>query len=161
MAGEAAAAAGSPVGDAFLREQAQEARLALTRGVNDLKAALAGTLDPRQLPRRFPFITVGAVAVAGFAAAWLAIPSREEQELRRLERIRRAMYPEPEKPKVAPSTASEEAEKAKPALWVSLLTAGIQAARPILVNLVTASLKARQEAAANPPPAADVPTYNS
>ncbi len=151
------AAAGSPGGDAFLREQAEDAKAALLQGVNDLKAALAGTLDPRQLPRRYPFITVGAVAVAGFAAALIAIPSREEQELRRLERIRRAMYPEPDPPKAAARDGQPDGEKpVKPPLWMTLLKEGIQAARPILISLVTASLKARQEAA-NPPPPTDPP----
>ncbi len=126
------------------------------RGVNDLKAALAGTLDPRLLPRRYPFITIGAVAVSGFVAALIAIPSREQQELKRLERIRRAMYPEPEPAKAPPSNGDGTAEKAKTPLWMTLVREGIQAARPVLVSLVTASIKARQDAA-NPPPPVDSP----
>jgi hypothetical protein len=156
--GEGVAAAGSPGGDAFLREQADEARAALARGLDDLKAAVAGTIDPRQLPRRYPIWTISGVAVAGFVAAVLTIPSREEQELKRLERIRRAMYPEPEPPK--PPHAEAVAEKAaKASLWVTLLREAVQAARPMLVSLVTASLKAHQQerAEAAPPSGSDSP----
>ena len=143
--GEAAAAGGSPVSDAFLREQADEARKALAAAAEQLKAALAGTLDPRALPRKYPFITVGVVAAAGFAAALLAIPSKEQQELKRLERVRRAMYPEPEVPKEAKKAVEDaKAAAAKPPLWVTLVREGVQAARPLLVSLVTAGIKAKQ-----------------
>ena len=120
------AAAGSPGGDAFLREQAEAARAALMQGVNDLKAALAGTVDPRQLPRRYPFITIGAVAVTGFVAALLTIPSREQQELKRLERIRRAMYPEAEPAKAKAADGHGEPAKAKAPLWMTVVREGIQ-----------------------------------
>ena len=121
------------------------------QGFNDLKAALAGKVDPRNLPRRYPFLTIGGVAAAGFVAALLTIPSKEQQELRRLERIRRAMYPEPEPAKAkAPASAEEKAAKAP--LWMTLVKEGIQAARPVLVSLVTASIKAKQQADSVPPP---------
>ena len=151
------AAAGSPASDEFLREQADEAARALQQGFNDFKAALAGKVDPRQLPRKFPFLMVGAVAAASFAAAVVAIPSKEQQELKRLERIRRALHPEPEVPK-AVKKAADAAAKAdgqqKGPLWVTLLREGIQAARPLLVALVTASIKAKQNTNAPPPDAA-------
>ena len=159
LPGEAAAKAGSPAVDAYLREQAEEARAALTQGFNDLKVALSRGVDPRQLPRKFPFITVGAVAVTGFVAAVLTIPSKEQQELRRLERIRRAMSPDPEPVKDRGSDADRAAEKAaakagKPPLWVTLVREGVTAARPLLVSLVTASIKAKQNPEPPPPAAA-------
>lgn len=154
MPGEAAAAAGSPAVDAYLRKQAEEARVALTQGFNDIRVALARGADPRNLPRKFPFVTVGTVAVVGFAAALLTIPSREQQELRRLERIRRAMYPEPAKAEAnVEKSASKAAEKAaKPPLWMTLVREGVSAARPILVSLVTASIKAKQQTGQATPP---------
>ncbi len=113
----------------------------------ELKAALAGTVDPRNLPRRFPFLTVGAVAAASFAAAVVAIPSREQQELKRLERIRKAMYPDPEPAKASAGDGEKPTGKPtdKTPLWVTLVKEGIQAARPLLVALVTASIKAKQQ----------------
>ena len=150
LPGEAIAAAGSPGADAYLRTQADEAKASLLQGVNDLKVALAGVADPRRLPRKFPFLTVGGVAVAGFVAAYVAIPSKEQQELKRLERIRKAMYPDPE-PVAAAKDAQAAAEKAegkagKTPLWVTLVREGVQAARPLLVSLVTASIKAKKDA---------------
>ena len=126
--------------------------------MNDLKAALARGADPRQLPRKFPFLTVGAVAVTGFVAAVLTIPSKEQQELRRLERIRRAMYPDPEPVKgsaAAAGKAVDDAKSSKPPLWVTLVREGITAARPLLVSLVTASIKAKQNP--EPPPPSNSP----
>ena len=146
LPGEAAAATGSPGGDAFLREQADEARRALAKGFEDLKATVAAKVNPRHLPRKFPFVTVGAVAVAGFAAALLAIPSKEQQELKRLERIRRAMYPEPKPPKADKAAVDKaKAQGDKTPLWVTLVKEGVQAARPLLVALVTASMKASEK----------------
>ena len=153
-----AAKVGSPAVDSYLRDQAEEARAALTQGLNDLKVALARGVDPRQLPRKYPFITVGAVAVTGFVAAMLTIPSKEQQELRRLERIRRAMYPDPEPVKGKIADVDQAAEKAaakagKPPLWVTLVREGVTAARPLLVSLVTASMKAKHNPEPPPPPA--------
>ncbi len=144
--------------DAYLRKQADEARQAVAQGVNDLKVALARGVDPRVLPRKFPFITVGAVAVTGFVAALMVIPSREQQELRRLERIRRAMTPDPEPARKAAAKAEATADKAvkgesKTPLWMTLVKEGVQAARPILVSLVTASLAAKKQQNEHPEPA--------
>ncbi len=144
--------------DAYLREQAEEARKAILQGLTDLKATLAGTLDPRAVPRRFPIATLGAVAATGFVAAILTIPSREQQELRRLERIRKAMYPPADVPKdakqaVGSAAGQAAAEVAKPPLWVTLMREGIQAARPLLVAMITASLKAKQAQSSDDRPA--------
>ena len=40
---------------------------------------------------------IGSAVAAGFVAAVLAIPSKEQQELKKLEKIRRALHPEVEK----------------------------------------------------------------
>ena len=147
---------GSPVDDAYLRGQAEAARKALLAGFDDLKATLAGTVDPRAIPRRFPIATLGAVAATGFVAALLAIPSKEQQELRKLERIRQALHPDPEPAKDVKQAATKAAAAAaKPPLWVTLLREGVQAARPLLVAMVTSSLKAKQ--GGDPPPEQPTP----
>ena len=116
----------------------------------ELKSAVAGTVDPRALPRKFPFITVGAVAVAAFVAAVVAIPSKEQQELKRLERIRRAMYPEPEPSKAVKAEVDDAKAKANSPWWQTLLKEGVTAARPLLVTLVTSQMKAKQQAQSSP-----------
>ena len=106
---------------------------------------MAEKADPRQLMRKFPFVTLGSTVAVGFAAALLTIPSREQQELRRLERIRRAMHPELTPPKPAATKAANGEVPAKGPLWLSIAKEVLQAVRPMLTALVTAKLAANKE----------------
>ena len=69
------------------------------------------------------------------------------------------MYPKPEVPKEAKAAAEKAAAEAgKPPLWATLLKEGVQAARPLLVSLVTAQMNAKKQAAEPPPPPDDAAT---
>ena len=63
------------------------------------------------------------------------------------------MHPEPEVPKgVKGAAAGSKAAGEKTPLWITLVKEGVQAARPLLVSLVTASIKAKQDAGSTPSP---------
>lgn len=110
--------------------------------MQQLKVAVADKVDPRELTRRFPFVAIGTMLVAGFATAVVAIPSREQQELKRLERIRKAMHPEVTPPKSAKSDKADAdgQPQAKGPLWLSIAKEVLQLVRPMLTTLVTAKL---------------------
>ena len=60
-----------------------------------LKGALAEGADPRLWARQYPWATLGVSAIAGFVATSILVPSREQQALKKLAEIERALNPEP------------------------------------------------------------------
>lgn len=79
----------------YLAEQARQAASAIGSVFSAFKSDLAKGVDPATLAKQHPWIALGAAAVAGFAAASTVIPSKEEQALKKLSRIERALHPEP------------------------------------------------------------------
>jgi hypothetical protein len=69
---------------AFLAQQAVDARAAISRVLSDLGNDLGQAANPSYLMRRYPWLTLGASAIAGFAATAALVPSKEEQALRKL-----------------------------------------------------------------------------
>jgi len=57
----------------------------------DIKAKLGQGVDPKAWAREHPWVTIGAAAVAGFAATAALVPSKEEQALKKLAAIERAL----------------------------------------------------------------------
>jgi hypothetical protein len=132
----------------FLQLQADQAKAQIHQALNDAKAALTGSVDPRELTRKHPWISIVSAAAAGFVAAAVVIPSKQELELRRLERVRRAMNPQPTAPPPA-ANGVDHSHAEKPS-WVAMLFKEIiQIVRPILLAAITANIKS----GANQPPA--------
>src|SRR3954452_3884664 len=71
----------------FLTKQAADAKAAISRVVSDMKNDLAKSADPRGWMQVAPWTTLGVAAVAGFVAAAVAVPSKEDQALKRLKKI--------------------------------------------------------------------------
>src|SRR5437016_9533541 len=71
----------------FLTLQQEHAKAAIGRVVSEIKGALAEGADPRAWVQQYPWATLGASAVAGFVAATMLIPSREQQALKKLAEI--------------------------------------------------------------------------
>jgi hypothetical protein len=137
----------------FLRLEAEKAKLAISDSLKKARAALGNSVDPRVPMRKHPLIAIGTAAVAGFAATVLMIPSKKERELRRLERLHRAMNPESPKPGPAdakPSDNGSPPEETKP-IWMVVLKEVIAFAKPILLAQITTHLK--REAMSRPDPA--------
>src|SRR5438552_12410890 len=79
----------------FLTLQQEHAKAAIGRALSELKSALAGGVDPRPWMKQYPWATLGASAVAGFVATAMLVPSKEEQALKRLAAIEKALTPPP------------------------------------------------------------------
>jgi hypothetical protein len=134
--------------DDFLRLQAEKAKAEIADALHRAKAALKNNADPRELTRRHPWIAIASAVAVGFAAAAAAIPSKQELELRRLERIRQALNPKPPEPASAETNGSAKKTDAKPSLAHTLIHELIQLLKPILMTAITASIKS----GVNPPP---------
>jgi len=125
----------------FLRLEADKAKASIGVSLDRAKVALSHGLDPTVPLRRHPLITLVAATAAGFIATVVAVPSKHERALRELERLNRAMHPQP-----APSTngakpSNGPSEDAKIGLLAYLLKEVLSFARPILVSQITARLK--------------------
>ena len=121
----------------FLAQQAEMARTAMMRSLSEIKTRLAQGADPKAWAREFPWITVGAAAVAGFAAAATLIPSKEDQALKRLAKIERALNPCP--PRHESSNGDGE-KKAGGGILGNILHEALSMARPLLVGLLSGGM---------------------
>ena len=154
METETATAAPSPVADEseFLQQQVDEAKAALAATLSDAAAALKDGVDPATWARRYPLLAIGSALLAGFAAAAVTVPSKEQQELKKLEKLARALRPAAavpagEKAAGAPSPAT--AEESKKPIWMTLLHEAISLLRPALVSMLSAYIGSHNSA---PPP---------
>ena len=124
----------------YLAQQAASARLALSRAWGEAKSHLGQGVNPVAWAREFPWVTVGAAAVAGFTAAATLVPSREQQALRRLARIERALNPPPPKPE----QSNGDWKKEPGGVLGTILHEVLAVVRPALVGLITAGMGAYQ-----------------
>lgn len=95
-ADEAKAVDKAGVGEsAYLVRQQQLARQAMSRALGDLFSFGKQAADPGKAMASHPWVTLAAGAAAGFAAAAVAVPSKEQQALRKLAKIERALNMNP------------------------------------------------------------------
>lgn len=137
----------------FLTMQQEYAKAAIGRAVGDLKEALAQGVDPRLWAKQYPWATLGVSAIAGFAATAMLVPSREQQALKKLAEIERALNPEPrrraererdEHPDSVDGKAGADDYKAgRQSFMTALLGEAIKAVRPALISLLTAGVTAK------------------
>ncbi len=81
----------------FLQRQAKEAAKAISAVFGDFSKSLRDGVDPKGWTKEHPWAMVAGAAVAGFAAAAAFVPSKEDQALRRLVAMERALLPKPAK----------------------------------------------------------------
>src|SRR4051794_16509746 len=130
----------------FLNRQAEEAMAAIKRTLAQMKGDLAEGANPVEWAREYPWLTLGASAVAGFVATSMLVPSKEEQALRKLARIERALNPERRRREPARDEDSNGNGKSDPpdagggGLMGMLARELIKTLRPALVSLVTAGV---------------------
>src|SRR5688572_9566475 len=79
----------------FIAAQAEAAKKAISNVVTQLTHDLGRGIDPRGWTKEHPWMMVPGATVAGFVGAVMAVPSKEEQALRKLARFEKALMPEP------------------------------------------------------------------
>jgi hypothetical protein len=122
----------------YLAQQAEAAKRAMAQVWSQVKGHLAQGAAPQAWAREFPWITVGAAAVAGFVAASALIPSKEEQALKKLAAIERALNPAP--PRTEHADGNGHGKKESGSMLSTILHEVLAVARPAIVSLMTAGL---------------------
>ena len=122
----------------YLAQQAQNAQLALSRAFGEVSQRLREGVDPKLWAKEYPWMTVGAAAVAGFLTAYTLIPSKEEQALKKLAKIERALNPPP--PRREEHTNGDAEKDQRGGMLATMLHEALAVVRPALVSLITANL---------------------
>jgi len=119
----------------FLTDQANAAKDAISACVNQIKADVRHGVDPRLWAKEYPWATLAAAAVGGFVTASMTVPSKEQQALKRLEKIERALHiPESER-------AASSAEKAKhKGIFSDIVSGALKNLQPILMSAITGAI---------------------
>jgi len=134
----------------FLTLQQEHAKTAIGRAVSDLKNAVGRSVDPRPWMKDYPWATLGASAVAGFVAAAMLIPSKEEQALKRLAAIEKALTPppprraEPEEDvgSVDGKRGAQDYKSGRSGILSGIMGEVIGAIKPAVVSLLTSGVTA-------------------
>jgi hypothetical protein len=132
---------------AYLAQQAVDAKAAISRVLSDLGTDLGHAANPGYLMRRYPWLTLGASAVAGFAATAMVVPSKEEQALRKLAKIEAALNPAPppKKKDEDEETADDGAKgykSGRTSFTRTILGEVIKAIQPAILSMLTAGVTA-------------------
>lgn len=119
----------------FLAHQEELARRAIARTWEQITAGLAQGANPVEWAREYPWTAMGAAALAGFLAAASLVPSKEEQALKKLTALERALHPPTERP--APQSDKDRGTRG---LLGEIILEAIRTLRPVLVSAITASM---------------------
>jgi hypothetical protein len=122
----------------YLAQQAEAAKLAMASAWAQVKERLAQGASPQAWAKEHPWVAVSAAAVAGFVAASAIIPSKEEQTLKKLAAIERALNPALQRAEHAEGNG--HGKKAPASFLTTLLHEALAIARPAIVSLMTAGL---------------------
>lgn len=102
-----------------------------------MKTRLGQGVAPQAWAKEYPWITVGAAAVAGFVAVATLVPSKEEQALKKLAAIERALNPPPP-PREDHSNGDGKRERG--GLVGSILREAIRVAQPVLMSMLAGGM---------------------
>jgi hypothetical protein len=136
---------------AFLAQHAVDAKAAISRVLSDLGSDLGQAVHPGYLMRKYPWLTLGASAVAGFAASAALVPSKEDQALKKLAKIERALHPAPPRTKKhtdgeddeSPGDGARGYKSGRKSLGRAILSEVIKAIQPAILSLLTAGVTAK------------------
>ena len=127
-------------------QQAADAKAALSATLADIGRGFGQSANVGAWTRQYPWVTLSASAVAGFAASAILVPSKEDQALRRLARIERALHPPQPKPKH--DDGEEDGDNANAykrgshSFGRAILGEVIKAIQPALLSMLTAGVTA-------------------
>lgn len=123
----------------YLAQQAETAKLALAHAWEQVKGRLGQGIAPGEWAKEYPWITIGAAAVAGFVATAALVPSKEEQALRKLAAIERALNPAPPREEEH-ANGNGNGKKAGSGLMGTLLREVLNVAKPVLISMMSAGI---------------------
>jgi hypothetical protein len=133
----------------FLTLQQEHAKKAIARAAAEIKDALAQGVDPGAWMKQYPWATLGASAVAGFVATAMLVPSKEQQALKKLAAIERALNPPPPRRHEPDDVGSVDGKQGahdyksgRSGMLTSIMGEVIGAIKPALISLLTSGVTA-------------------
>lgn len=120
-----------------------------------MKTRLAQGVAPQVWAKEYPWITVGAAAVAGFVAATALVPSKEEQALKKLAAIERALNPAPPRE----DHSNGDGKKESGGLLGSVLREVVRVAQPVLMSMLAGGVAPGMQGAGPQPGMEDPQQY--
>jgi len=134
----------------FLTAQQANAKAAIARTLREMKEDLANAANLRQVHEQHPWMTTAGAAVAGFVAATLLVPSKEETALKKLARWEKALRAAEGRTEsqVAAAVSSEgdgkpQVKNEKKGLFASIATELIRTVGPGIASALTAAMAAK------------------
>jgi hypothetical protein len=121
---------------AYLHEQAANAKTAFTQTLGEIAGGLGTGISPAKWTEEHPWMMIASAAVAGFAAAYVAVPSEEQSTKKRLRNLEAALQQPPEEKHHAENGTKTE----KRGLLAILIAELIRAASGIIGSLLKASM---------------------
>lgn len=135
----------------YLTQQANAAREAMQRTAQELLEKLKTDVDPRQLAKEHPWISLAVAAAGGFTAAVVAVPSKEQQALKRLAEMERAVgmhqngkskkHHEPDDD--TENAGAKHYAKGHGSFWQGLAMQVLEAVKPAILSALTAGITAK------------------
>ncbi|HEY8668639.1 MAG TPA: hypothetical protein VIL86_18475 [Tepidisphaeraceae bacterium] len=129
----------------FLQQQAEQAKAAMAAMWSKVKGELGNGVDPRQWTKEYPWISVAAAAVAGFVAGSAIVPSKEDQALKKLAKIERALAPEHQH-QVTVDGNGKDVKIEKRSFLGTMMKEVLALLKPALMSAITAGITARKTA---------------
>jgi len=81
----------------YLKEQAANAKAALKQTLGEIAGGFGTGVSPAKWTEEHPWAMLAGATVAGFTAACVAVPSKQQSALNRLRDLEAALRPPPEK----------------------------------------------------------------
>ncbi len=141
---------GSTSESAFLTQQADEAKRALSAAFGAFAKDLRDGADPRAWTKDHPWAMVAGAAVAGFATAAVFVPSKDDQALRRLAAMERALMPKPSKAARADGPApdgedggAKDFSRGRSGFMSAIGRQLLETIKPALMSALTAGITAK------------------
>jgi hypothetical protein len=139
----------------FLAKQAREARAAIRKTVGEVGEQLERMVDPRVWAEDHPWATSGAAAVAGFVAASILVPSKEEMDLKRLAKIEKYLMPKPARSERETQEQDARKPSEKSAFKNLILHHALDLLKPIITTVLMSKLAQPYDGNHNGQPTAD------
>jgi hypothetical protein len=133
----------------YLKEQAANAKAAIKQALGDFGKGLGHGVDPRAWTQEYPWMSLGAAAVVGFVTTSMLVPSKEEQALKRLQKIEAALHPKPASDGSHESTEVKGKKVEKKGFLASMASDLIKAVGPAVASAITAGFTAQAQGGSN------------
>lgn len=126
----------------FLEQQRALARDAIARTWAQITSGLEQGVNPVEWTREYPFAAMGAAAIAGFIGACSLVPSKQQEALRKLAALERALSAPPPAAD-APPVQSDKGPNLRRTVAGFMLEA-IKVLQPVLISAISAKMASAQ-----------------